>query len=90
MRHIGGAFAFEKGGFLLRVSYDCDEFEDPDTGIYLAIITKITVKDGSGEIINKWVDMEEIEKLCIETAIEGIHFNSTCDFEEDDDDDDPS
>ncbi len=76
------SFLFDKNGYRVVVNFGCEEVVDIATGITVAIIYDIVVKDFSGKVVKEGVDMQEIERLCIEVAIENINFQSGLDLDE--------
>lgn len=74
--YLGSIFQVHLGGYLFKVSFDCDETLEEETGIVIAVVTNIRVTDKVGGDVNQWVDMEEVEKICLEKAIEALNLGS--------------
>lgn len=68
------------GGFEFKVSFQCKEELDPDTGIRIAKVFNIQVQDRSNSIVNDWVDLDAVEKVCLERAIVALSFGEPPSF----------
>ncbi|MBY5950523.1 hypothetical protein KUV23_06035 [Algoriphagus marincola] len=66
---LGAIFMMDFGGFEFKVSFECKEELDSDTGIRIAKVFNIQVQDESDTVVNDWVDLDAVEKVCIERAI---------------------
>lgn len=76
MKYLGSVFACEFGGFLFNISFKCEEITENETGLMVAEVFNVRVLDSDGAIVNQWMDMDVIKRLCYERALEVLsHHN---------------
>lgn len=69
-KFIGSVFGYEENGYEYNVSYSFEESKISNLGISMPDVVKIEVKDRIGMDARRFVNMERVEKICREKAIE--------------------